>query len=318
MIHYLNPKFRLRNRSDIFRFLVTVILTVSAFCSANAAVVVDTLTVNIYFRQGSAVFDTQLSGNLQSLGKMGSIINSDSIFSINIKSSASPEGNTLFNKQLSVDRTSTALRLLDSLGIYSSKITTKSIGTDWTRLADILDQYDSPVFARKAASIIRDTPEWIIENGVVTDSRKLRLRKLRDGEAWDFMLDNIFPSLRVSNITLTYRHSSKLVIESLESYLTLPVSCHVTDSGDIIPHETLSVRRNSRHCYLALRTNLLYDAAAVPNLGLILPLAKGWSVSADAYYADWTNSADKRHWRIQGAELAVRKQLMPPPQTLGS
>lgn len=60
---------------------------------------------------------------------------------------------------------------------------------------------------------------------------------------------------------------------------------------------------------LGLRTNLLYDVAAVPNLGIEINMGRGWMVNLDGYYADWHNTARSRYWRVQGAELAARKYL---------
>lgn len=60
---------------------------------------------------------------------------------------------------------------------------------------------------------------------------------------------------------------------------------------------------------LGLRTNLLYDAAVVPNLGIEVNLGRGWLVNIDGYYADWHNSDRARYWRVQGAEVAARKYL---------
>ena len=57
----------------------------------------------------------------------------------------------------------------------------------------------------------------------------------------------------------------------------------------------------------SIRTNLLYDATLVPNIGVELHLGRRWAVGANIDYAWW--SIDKKHlyWRIYGGEITARK-----------
>ena len=57
--------------------------------------------------------------------------------------------------------------------------------------------------------------------------------------------------------------------------------------------------------YWALKSNLLYDAALVPNIGAELILPKGWSVTGSWEYAWWNTPS--WYWRVYGGELALRK-----------
>lgn len=57
----------------------------------------------------------------------------------------------------------------------------------------------------------------------------------------------------------------------------------------------------------AVRTNLLYDAALVPNIGLEFHLGKGWAATAGWNYAWWDSDAVHRYWRVYGGEAEVRK-----------
>lgn len=67
------------------------------------------------------------------------------------------------------------------------------------------------------------------------------------------------------------------------------------------------VGNTSKPFYMSLKTNLLYDALLVPNVGVEFYVGKGWSVGGNWMYAWWKN--DKRHhyWRIYGGEIDVRK-----------
>lgn len=59
-------------------------------------------------------------------------------------------------------------------------------------------------------------------------------------------------------------------------------------------------------CRVALKTNMLYDAALIPDIGVELPLGRRFSVAADWMYTWLRNTRRNRHWRIYGGDLAVR------------
>ena len=56
---------------------------------------------------------------------------------------------------------------------------------------------------------------------------------------------------------------------------------------------------------VSLYTNLAYDAALVPNVGVQVGLPQGWAVSA-AWNGSWWGGAG-HSWRIYGPELTVRR-----------
>ena len=56
----------------------------------------------------------------------------------------------------------------------------------------------------------------------------------------------------------------------------------------------------------ALKTNILYDAALVPNLGAEFYLGKNLSVYGEWMYAWWDNNPRHRYWRVYGGDLGLR------------
>lgn len=58
---------------------------------------------------------------------------------------------------------------------------------------------------------------------------------------------------------------------------------------------------------VAVKTNLLYDAALVPNVGVEYHFGKGWSAGADWNFAWWADEGAHRFWRICGGDLEVRR-----------
>ena len=58
--------------------------------------------------------------------------------------------------------------------------------------------------------------------------------------------------------------------------------------------------------YMAVKTNMLYDAALVPNLGAEFYLGKNISLYGEWMYAWWDNNNRHRYWRVYGGDLGLR------------
>ncbi|MBR2204441.1 MAG: DUF3575 domain-containing protein [Prevotella sp.] len=58
---------------------------------------------------------------------------------------------------------------------------------------------------------------------------------------------------------------------------------------------------------IALKTNLLYDAVLVPNVGIEVNLGKRWTVGLDWLYTWFKNDSRHRYWQGYGGYLGVRK-----------
>jgi hypothetical protein len=73
--------------------------------------------------------------------------------------------------------------------------------------------------------------------------------------------------------------------------------------------DTVIIQTDKRTPYhFAVKTNLLYDAALLPNLALEFPLPGGWSVEAEAQWAWWNTNDSKRYFfRIQSLGLEARR-----------
>ena len=62
-----------------------------------------------------------------------------------------------------------------------------------------------------------------------------------------------------------------------------------------------------RRLFVAVTTNLLYDAAAIPNLGIEISLGGLWSLTADWNFAWWSNTGKNRSWQTYGGYLGARR-----------
>lgn len=58
---------------------------------------------------------------------------------------------------------------------------------------------------------------------------------------------------------------------------------------------------------MSVSTNVLYDAALVPNLGLEFNIYDNWTLSFNGMWAWWTVQDVNWYWRIYGGDVTVRK-----------
>lgn len=60
---------------------------------------------------------------------------------------------------------------------------------------------------------------------------------------------------------------------------------------------------------MAVKTNLLHCAAATPDIGVEVSIARKFSVSAEGVWAWWSNDGRHRYWRIRGGWAEMRVWL---------
>lgn len=81
-----------------------------------------------------------------------------------------------------------------------------------------------------------------------------------------------------------------------------------TTDGTVITEATDTVTdTGAAKVIMGLKTNMLYDLAMTPNIGVEFNLGKGWSIGANWAYAWWKNDPKAFYWRVYGGELDVRK-----------
>lgn len=86
----------------------------------------------------------------------------------------------------------------------------------------------------------------------------------------------------------------------------LPADTAVVE--ETLPTKTLTTPvDNAPPFHMSVKSNLLYDVLAVPNLGVEFHLGRNWSVAAGWMYGWWSNESRHRYWRIYGGDMAIRK-----------
>lgn len=78
-------------------------------------------------------------------------------------------------------------------------------------------------------------------------------------------------------------------------------------SRSLQAQEAYEKNDSTKPLYLNVKTNMLYDALLIPNIGLEVDLGKRWSIAANWMYGWWDNAPRNWYWRAYGGDVAIRK-----------
>lgn len=88
-----------------------------------------------------------------------------------------------------------------------------------------------------------------------------------------------------------------------------PITQEYEQKEPIVPEFVIEEPKEKSPFYMGLKTNLLYNILAIPNLGAEFYLGSNFSVAANWHYAWWKNDKKYDYWRTYGGDLAVRYWL---------
>lgn len=218
-----------------------------------------------------------------------------SVRQIFITGYCSIDGSGEVNERISLQRVYGVRDYLDAThnlsGKYSVKIS--SAGADWMTFRHLIES--SPYLWRKKA--LR-----IIGSAEAPEVKKIKIAALGDGDALRRMYEDIHPLLRRVEIVITYDvQCSKPQISDIE--FPLP-SVYQLKSRE----ENISFKKKYAPLF-AIKTNLLFDLALIPNLELEIPLGRRWSLNAEAMLPWWLIDGDKYCLQILSGGVEARYWL---------
>ena len=280
-------------------------------------------TLEVYFRQGYSTWDPGYMGNDERMKafvkRFDELHHRDRVFNkiskIHIVSGCSPEGSWSMNQRLSKNRAKRIRGVLKNyINLPDSVIVEDSRGINWAglremALADSLLPYRDEVLDK-----IDNAPELQKNaNGKMVEVRKLRLMYLRGGKPWQYMYKHYFPHLRIFNLQIVIEWEKYEAVKvEITKGDTIPVRKPIPDKplGYFVAwpeahHIPPAV--DSNNFYMAIKTNMLYDALITPNIGVEFYLGKKWSVAGNWMYAWWKSDPDSWYHRTYGGDLELRK-----------
>ena len=279
-------------------------------------------SVSVRFRQSVSAIDPALDDNGRQLSEMVRRLLSgqgnDScghLKGVRVIGGASPEGSVGINRRLSEQRAANLFGYFsERAGLPDSLASFSYIGRDWKGLyTEVLNDSAVP-YRQEVIGLLDDvigsmdestTPD---ERNAVSDNGYIRLRKLHDGEPYRYMYAMLFPSLRESRLYVDYyRCPQRIAVGPANGLFTDAPAVPPTDMSPLLPEFGQEDGCLCRPFYMSVKTNLLYDALVIPNIGVEFYLGKNWSIAANWMYAWWDTDRTHHYWRNYGGDITLRK-----------
>ncbi len=270
-------------------------------------------STRLMFRQSHGALDPSFGNNRERLATMSQEMketaDNDSILfrvsEVKVVGGASPEGSVDINARLSRERANTIFGYFSEVTALNDSITTFSfLGRDWKGLyslvmADPGVPYRDEVLAT-LSGIVSETATGEKE----AYGNLAKIKKLRGGVPYRYMYDKLFPALRESRLYVTYTERHPELRGTLVEPYVAEEYCN------IFPLLAAPMGAQEKCCspfYMALKSNLLYDALALPSIGVEFYLGKNFSIAGNWTYGWWDNDNRHRYWRAYGGDLTLRR-----------
>lgn len=240
---------------------------------------------------------------------------------IRVIGSASLEASEEYNKRLASDR---ANNIVDHLRRYTLlkgvDIYTLEGLYDWTVLRDKVAQSSCPY---------HDELLEIMHTGRLTvGERKMLIQKLGNGTAYEYLKNNFFTYMRYADIRITAKVKDGLMkSDNRDELLVSDGSNNYYDNGNRgngngngngngadFGNRNDNGNANGldngngdgdgkRKFMIGVRSNLLYDVAATPNIGVDVYLSKKVSLGVNWMGSWWNSGKEHRYWRTYGGDI---------------
>lgn len=135
-----------------------------------------------------------------------------------------------------------------------------------------------------------------------------RLKALHYGEPYYWLYRFVFPKVRRSSIIITYGRKvqpgpkADATADDIPRFTAVDTALAPMQAS-VMP----KAEPPAKPFYLSLHTNMLLDAALIPNLGFDIYAGKGWSVHGNWHYGWWHDHPRHWWWRSYGGDLEVRR-----------
>lgn len=298
------------------------------------------------FGQGDGELNPALADNSRQLTVLDSIAADFEKVSIQnryviLHSYTSPNGSLEVNENLARRRADVVEKTFDSQLKTDAHVIYKSHLFEWDEVEQMARVDDQLPNRDKVLAIFgSEERQLTIDNAVASDDLIAKIKSIDTGETYSYIAKNYFPRLnrvvlevrymgnysqpvserRVISERVFYRDLTNgevldsigakseslqpemLVIKEIEPVLT-ESQREYKDTVKVTEHMSFwdTVNHN-----LAVKTNLLYDVALVPNVGLEWRFSDHISASANWMYAWWSRDSKHDYWRIYGGDVELK------------
>ena len=295
------------------------------------------------FGQGDGELNPALADNSRQLTVLDSIAADFEKVSIQnryviLHSYTSPDGSLEVNENLARRRADVVEKTFDSQLKTDAHVIYKSHLFEWDEVEQMARVDDQLPNRDKVLAIFgSEERQLTIDNAVASDDLIAKIKSIDTGETYSYIAKNYFP--RLHRVVLEVRYmgnysqpvSERRVISERVYYRDMATGemlderTKPTEKVEETLQSEMPVQKpiedistNMQRTYddssfwgivnhnLAVKTNLLYDAALVPNLGIEWRFSDHISANVNWMYAWWSRDSKNDYWRIYGGDAEIR------------
>ncbi len=301
-------------------FLLSLFFVVFLWNRGYSQVATD--SVRVYYRQGYRTVELDYRSNRSELERFMRVVReayaADRIERLVIRSYASPDGLNRSNERLAVNRAECMkVFILQQTGVPDTSIEKRAEGIAWGMLRELV-AVSGMKYRDEVLDILDRVPVWVYDGaGRIVDGRKKRLMELRGGAPYREMLGTLFPELRSSLAVSLYvkKDSAGMVAgdggvgvaeevkEEEKRVVEESVGAELSGDAEVVDEGTgvevvESMATSDGVQRLAVKTNLVYDAALMPNVEVEWLFHPRWSVSLEVDVAWWKKDSKHKYYQV--------------------
>ena len=279
-------------------------------------------TIKVYFALNKATYDPALDNNAALMNQFidGILVaaNSGALDHIIVYGYSSPEGPFPNNDKLSIKRCNVIADYISQhTGIPSDQIQAFPSGVAWDGLRSLVIGNENIPTRDSVINILDKYLPDSCTDQTLSDQCIKSLIAIDVGLTYDWMLKNLFPRLRYSMAVYTHlpppNQLPKNQILKYSDDNTPDIQMISVD--DFAVSQPLSIELSSipyeSFYRFAVKTNLLYYAALMPNIELEWLINDNWSVAIDGNIAWWGNYSNNKSYRILIISPEISRWIRP-------
>lgn len=257
-------------------------------------------TIRFNYKINSAVIDTSFKDNSKAISRLDSILNSQTIDTIYITSSASPDGTKHINENLRHLRSQAIINHIKQHYKHLSDVhlAIRNAPIEWSRLAYVLHS--------DSTANISDNIYHILYDNTLSEIRKQR--KLNTHKAtYAKIAKRWLPELRYAECSVHHKNTkTKTEVLIPDTIVATPTYNTTPITPEAINDTTVCVQEYSQW---HLSTNAAYWLALAHNAGVTYDIDDCRDLSLNVACAWWSNKAKHRVYRWMMAETVYRRYL---------
>lgn len=267
---------------------------------------VDSLTYRIQFGHNSSVVDTARAENASAISRFAQDLDSlqrsseVEMLDISARGCGSWEGSYTSNLYLSRKRARTVINFVKN---------SFDVDLAMEESYDFESEFIELVSASGSDYLDKVLP--ILKSSDTNDKKTLALKSLDSGRCWKWLNSSVFPAQRRVDVVIRYSVREKVttppvvseppVIEEVPVKTEEPVQVEepIAPAAEAEPANTVMTEpadtiESKSSFLLAIKNNIIYDAALVANLGVEIGFGKHFSVDIPVTFSPYTISSNYR------------------------